>query len=111
LRTAGFGPPVHFDEGGDVKIESILHRVGGTIIAVGDVRYEFEPDAEGRHVAEVTDPKHIKLFESIKEGFRALDEAPVASPVLMPAPVAPVAGEAEPPAKPTLPNFPKGKRQ
>ena len=64
-----------------MKIEHILKREGGTVIPMGGQSYHFAPDAEGRHVAEVTDPAHIERFLSIREGFCSVGPYEPAKPV------------------------------
>lgn len=59
-----------------MKIECVLRRPGGTTVNIGGIDYSFAPDARGRHVAEVTQPEHIRAFASI-EGYRLItDPAP-----------------------------------
>jgi hypothetical protein len=62
-----------------MRIESILQRVGGTTVELGDETYRFVPSHPGGpHVAEVSNPAHIQRLLSITEGFRPADgEAPV----------------------------------
>ena len=54
-------------------IESLIRRLKGTSVTLGTTIYLFQPDDEGRHVAEVDDPAHIATFLAIKEGFRSAD--------------------------------------
>lgn len=63
-----------------MKIECVLHRVGGSHIDLGDKTYHFKPDATGRHVAEVTDNKHIQTFLAIPEGYQIADDSDVPAP-------------------------------
>jgi len=80
-----------------MKIESIIKRNPPTEVVLGDTTYKFQPDSQGRHVAEVTDKAHISRLLSIAEGFQIPDDeetpkdfTPQASaPVVPPAPAAP----------------------
>ncbi|UFM64240.1 hypothetical protein LOS78_01835 [Paracoccus sp. MA] len=60
-----------------MKIESILKRDGGTKVTLGTTRYHFKPDELDRHVAEVENPDHAKVFLGIPEGYRSLDPLPL----------------------------------
>lgn len=51
-----------------MQIESIIKRVKGHTVELGDQTYEFLPPD---YVAEVEDPDHIGRFLSIVEGYRA----------------------------------------
>jgi hypothetical protein len=51
-------------------IECIIKRDGGTRLTLWGTPYHFEPDADGRHVADVTDPAHVERFLSIPEAYR-----------------------------------------
>lgn len=73
-----------------MKIECILRRSGGSHITIGAAEYQFAPDAEGRHVADVSDEDHIDRLLSIPEGYRLLRSST--------APVAPVVDEVPPAA-------------
>jgi len=55
-----------------VKIESLIKRKTGTNVLLGTTNYEFLPQADGKHVAEVTDKKHIEQLLAIKHGFAPL---------------------------------------
>lgn len=57
-----------------MKIESLLRRKGGTKAEIGGVEYHFKPDANGREFADVTNPDHIGIFASIREGYRIVGE-------------------------------------
>lgn len=61
-----------------MKIECVLRRPEGTAVNVGGIDYRFEPDASGRHVADVEDSDHARTFASI-QGYRII-------PALSPAP-------------------------
>lgn len=63
-----------------MKIESKLHREGGTKIDLGGIEYHFAPQADGAHVAEVENDDHIARFLSIPEGFKIYKGA--AAPVV-----------------------------
>ena len=52
-----------------MKIESIIKRVKGHSVELGENTYEFLPPD---YVAEVEDPDHIGRFLSITEGYRAV---------------------------------------
>lgn len=56
-----------------MKIESIIKRDPPTEVVLGDTTYKFQPDDQGRHVAEVTDKHHIARLLSIVEGFQLAD--------------------------------------
>ncbi len=54
-----------------LKIESIIRRPGGTKgVIMGTTSYDFLPNAEGAHVANVLDPDHAQKFLKISEGYR-----------------------------------------
>lgn len=55
-----------------MKIEHTIKRQGGSVHQIGGVAYHFQPDSEGRHVADVTNKAHAERFLSIP-GFVALD--------------------------------------
>lgn len=56
-----------------MKIESIIRRKNGTVGTARDgTRYQFQPDSQGRHVAEITNEAHAAHFISIPEGYRFL---------------------------------------
>lgn len=55
-----------------MKIESLIKRKTGTNVLLGTTNYEFLPQADGKHVAEVTDKKHIEQLLAIKHGFAPL---------------------------------------
>lgn len=57
-----------------MKIECTLKRKGGTVAEIDGTEYHFQPDADGRHVAEVADEKHINRFLDIREGYRCADK-------------------------------------
>jgi hypothetical protein len=52
------------------RIESKLHRVGGSIIPLGGIDYHFKPYTDGAHVCEVANEDHADRFLSITEGFK-----------------------------------------
>lgn len=61
-----------------MKIESIIKRDPPTEVVLGDISgklttYKFQPDDQGRHVAEVTDKHHIARLLSIVEGYQLAD--------------------------------------
>lgn len=56
-----------------MQIECTIHREGGSVITLGDQDYHFAPDAEGRHVATVTDAEHQKTLLAIS-AFVAVDK-------------------------------------
>jgi hypothetical protein len=86
-------------------IESIIRRKKGTQVILGDHRYDFQPDKDGRHVADVKLPSHLGTLLSIKEGYRLAQIEEVAEAV---AAVAleelaeEVAPEPEAPAEPVI---------
>lgn len=53
-----------------MKIECLLKRIGGTEAEIGGITYHFAEQADGKHVAEVTNQSHIDRFLSIREGYR-----------------------------------------
>ncbi|WP_278984075.1 hypothetical protein [Sphingobium yanoikuyae] len=63
-------------------IESLIKRPKGTKITLGigtaAIAYHFQPDREGRHVAEVSDQGHAAQVLAIRDGFRAADGTQVA---------------------------------
>ena len=71
-----------------MKIKCILLRQGGTHVELRGTNYHFAPQADGQHVAEVTDEAHIARFLSIPEAYRVVvDAAPVApTPAAAPIP-------------------------
>lgn len=80
-----------------MKIETVLIRVGGSHHEIGGTDYHFKPQGnDKRHIADVTNPEHIKRFLSIV-GFQlsAGESAPLP---LDPAP----ALDAVPPAGPAI---------
>jgi hypothetical protein len=60
-----------------MKIESILRRKPPTKVILGETTYEFEVDAQGRHVCEVTDEAHLARLLSISEAYRLPGNKPV----------------------------------
>jgi hypothetical protein len=68
-----------------MKILLKLKREGGSNIDLGNKKYHFKPNEKGHHVAEVSDPAHIKRLLSIPgyhpyDGTEPDDDAPVAAP-------------------------------
>lgn len=63
-----------------MKIECLLKRIGGTEAEIGGITYHFTEQADGKHVAEVTDQSHIDRFLSIKEGYRTLGATKATAP-------------------------------
>jgi hypothetical protein len=62
-----------------VLIESIIRRNEGTRVEVSPGRvYHFRPDAQGRHVADVTNAQDAAHLLTITEGFRPV---PVERPI------------------------------
>lgn len=57
-----------------MKIECILKREGGSKVEIGSTEYHFAPQADGAHVAEVSNNGHIQRFLSIPEGYRIYGE-------------------------------------
>ncbi|GJH00218.1 hypothetical protein [Paraburkholderia terrae] len=57
-----------------MKIKCILLRQGGTHVELRGTNYHFAPQADGQHVAEVTDEAHIARFLSIPEAYRVVVE-------------------------------------
>lgn len=43
-------------------VECTIKRKGGTRASIGKTNYHFEPDKDGRHVANVSDKAHLKAF-------------------------------------------------
>lgn len=52
-----------------MKIECKNKREGGSIIDISGVAYEFKPQADGAHVAEVGKKEHAERFLSIPEAY------------------------------------------
>ena len=52
-----------------MKIECKLKREGGSTIEIGGTTYEFLPDANGAHVAEVANTEHAERFLAIPEAY------------------------------------------
>lgn len=51
-----------------------IKREGGTNVDFGKKKYHFKPkEADGMHIAEVTDPDHIATLLAIKEAYVALE--------------------------------------
>lgn len=82
-----------------MKIECKLKREGGSTIDIGGVAYEFKPQADGAHVADVGNKEHAERFLSIPEAYgiyaagKPVKEAP-APVVKEPAVEGPAADEA-----------------
>lgn len=53
-----------------MKIECILKRQGGSFVELGDQTYHFKPQADGAHVADVSDEEHADKLLSITEAYR-----------------------------------------
>lgn len=69
-----------------MKVESIIKRNPPTRIRIGGQTYQFEIDADGCHVCEISDHNHLSRLLSIPEGYRLAGQAvPVAAPVAAPA--------------------------
>lgn len=62
-------------------IESIIKRDPPTEIDLDGTVYKFKPDEHGRHVADVTDKRHIARLLSITEGYQLPGDEPLASDV------------------------------
>lgn len=76
-----------------MKIESLLRRKGGTKVTLDGVEYHFIPGPDGREFADVTNPDHIGIFASIREGYcvagaetKAPEPAKPAAPAPQPKP-------------------------
>lgn len=63
-----------------MKIECKLRRDGGTKVELGDIEYHFEEQADGAHVADVTNEEHLARFLAIPEAYKihGLAEKPAA---------------------------------
>lgn len=55
-----------------MKIECLLIRPGGSKIDLDGKTYHFKPQADGSHVADVTDKDHARRLLGITEGFSAV---------------------------------------
>lgn len=75
-----------------VKIECIYHRPGGTYVSIGKTMYHFAPGDDGRHVAEVENPEHVKAFLDVPEAYRLAQEV---KPDVIPASAIPTVEKAE----------------
>lgn len=53
-----------------MQIECILKRKGGTQVDLGGVKYDFQPNDDGAHVATVEADEHIERFLAIPEGYK-----------------------------------------
>lgn len=53
-----------------MKIECKLKRDGGTHVDIDTIKYHFAPQADGAHVADVTEEAHVDRFLSIAEAYR-----------------------------------------
>ncbi|AFN39122.1 hypothetical protein G167_gp32 [Burkholderia phage BcepMigl] len=53
-----------------MKIECILHRKGGTVVDMPGKTYHFEPQDDGRHIANVENEAHIERFLRVPEAYR-----------------------------------------
>jgi hypothetical protein len=86
-------------------VESIIKRKKGTQVVLGDKTYHFQPDKDGRHVADVKLPSHLGTLLSIKEGYRLAEVEEVAEVVAAVA-LTEIADELEPepeaPAEPVI---------
>jgi hypothetical protein len=52
-----------------LKIACLLKREAGTQVTLGEVEYNFQPNENDDHVAEVKDKAHIECFLNIPEGY------------------------------------------
>jgi hypothetical protein len=57
-------------------IQCRQERKDGTVIELDKSKYHFKPNADGAHVCEVKDRKHIDTLLSIVEGFHVHGEEP-----------------------------------
>ena len=53
-----------------MEIESIIRRIGGTVIHIGEAMYHFHERPDGAHVAEIEDQYHVDRLLGIPEGYR-----------------------------------------
>lgn len=65
-----------------MKIECILRRTGGTHVELPGKTYHFQPQEDGKHVADVTVEAHIERLISIPEAYRLLRSAAVEQPAV-----------------------------
>lgn len=56
------------------KIACKQKREGGSRVKLGTKTYHFQPDAHGRHVADVHDEDHAQTLLAIAEGFELVAE-------------------------------------
>lgn len=66
-----------------MKIECKLKRKGGTRVTIEGAEYHFAPQADGRHVADVSNAAHAERLLDITEGYvavRSEKPAPKAEP-------------------------------
>lgn len=53
-----------------MKVECKLKREGGTKIDIDGTEYHFKPQADGAHVAEITDEAHLERLQQIPEAYK-----------------------------------------
>lgn len=62
------------------KLECLIKREGGTIVEIDDVKYHFEPQEDGAHVAEVGNIKHLGVLLKITEAYAHYKTSPAPGP-------------------------------
>lgn len=72
-------------------IEHTIKRAKGSKHTIGATTYDFQPNKDGAHVAEVKDDAHIKRFLSIDSFCIHGGKEKAPAPAKAPAPVAPPA--------------------
>lgn len=80
-----------------MEIESIIRRIGGTVIHIGEAMYHFHERADGAHVAEVEDQDHVDRLLGIREGFRVARD--LKAGVAIPPKIIPQTQRTTPPAE------------
>ena len=53
-----------------MKIECTIKRPRGSFIKIDDQIYHFKPESDGRHIADVSNPKHIQAFLKVDDAYQ-----------------------------------------
>ncbi|MPZ36675.1 MAG: hypothetical protein GEU95_01210 [Rhizobiales bacterium] len=65
-------------------IECTLKRKEPIVVPIGNEKYEFLPDANGRRVAEVWIDSHVESFLAVPHLYRKLEDEGAAPPAPKP---------------------------